>query len=244
MCGPVNILYDLCLLGNGEVWHGHADILVNRSTVKIGTEDNKEDGSCEPPSKKMKTGDFENDENSTSDDETLVEVKKDAFTSKAVSQVLSQRIVNAFSEVNKNQELSSSYIPSFFASSQAIRIALYNCESDSLILSDNMKIFMYVNSEIVLDVTTVLSVWYALNFESHIDKNSKLFPKFEGVYRRSNFKEQAGKKFEVYDKKCTKPMTEAVGNKDIEFNLSFYYTPDSILPLIEESRSLLSHANP
>jgi hypothetical protein len=82
-----------------------------------------------------------------------------------------------------------------------------------------------------------------LNFESNIDKSSRLFTDFERLYKRSNFKQQAGQKFDIYDKKCTKPLTEAVANNDMKLTVAFY-SPDTVLPVIEEIHSLLSHTNP
>ena len=212
---------------------------MKRFVVKIGSEENEVDGSGEPLAKKMKTGDFGDDESSSSDEDSLVEVKKDAFTSNTMSQILSQTIVNAFAEVSKNKVLSNSYIPSFVASSKALRITMYNCGLDSLILSDNLSIFINdQKKQTILNVATILSVWYALNFESYIDK----IPKFEKLYQKSNFKKLAGEKFEIYEKRCTKPMTEAEGNKNIE--MTVYEFPSALLPVLERGRSLLHHEDP
>jgi hypothetical protein len=41
------------------VWHGYADIFVNRSVVKIGSEDDIVYGSGEPPPKKLELGTLE-----------------------------------------------------------------------------------------------------------------------------------------------------------------------------------------
>jgi hypothetical protein len=49
-----------------------------------------------------------------------------------------------------------------------------------------------------------------LNFENYFDKTSDLFLKFEKfVNIKSNFKEHAGERFEIYKEKCTKPMSQA-----------------------------------
>ncbi|XP_060555266.1 uncharacterized protein LOC132716107 [Ruditapes philippinarum] len=235
---------NICYSGNGDVWHGYADILVKRCAVKIGTEVNEEDESYEPSPKKMRTENFEDED---SDDDSLnVKIQKDAFTCKSLSQLLSQTIVNAFAEVNKNQELSSSYIPSFFADSKTIRIIMYNCGSDSLVLTDSLDMFIHDRGKTILDVTTILSVWYALNFENNIDESDELFPKFKMLYQKSNFKDQTGERFETYSKKCTKPMTEAGENKDIQLFISVETLTTSstfVLHVIEKSHSLLSHAN-
>jgi hypothetical protein len=54
------------------------------------------------------------------DSDSVVEVKKDAINIHAVSQVLAQTIINAFAEVKKNKILSSSFIPSFIATSKLL----------------------------------------------------------------------------------------------------------------------------
>lgn len=234
------------------MWHGYADILVGRCSIKVGTADDKKERSGEALLKKMRTEGSGDDESSTSDelyscDSLDVEVKNDTFNSgNTMSNVLSQTIVNAFAEVNKNPEFSRSYIPSFYANSEAIRITMYNCGLDSLILSDNLDIFIRDQGKTILDITTILSVWYALNFESYIDESDELFPKFEMLYQKSTFKEKAGKKFEKYSKKCTKPMTEAGGSKDIHLYISLeslITSSASVLHVIEKSRSLLSHTD-
>jgi hypothetical protein len=47
-----------------------------------------------------------------------------------------------------------------------------------------------------------------------------VFPEFERVPIKSNFKEQAGKIFQIYNEKCTKPITEAEGYVDADFTIS------------------------
>ena len=125
------------------------------------------------------------------DSDSVEEVKK-----AAVSQILAQTIVNAFAEVKKNEMLSSCFIPSFIATTRVIRITMYNCELDSLIMTDNLNIFINDKDKDILelDVSTILSIWYALNFKNYYDKSSKLYPEFKMVHVESNFKEKAGKK--------------------------------------------------
>ena len=199
------------------MWHGYADILVNRSVVKVTSEDDEENGRGEPLQKSMRTGSIGDDESSTSDEEYVcdspVEVKQNAITSQAMSQILSQTIVNAFAEVNKDQELSNYFIPSFIVTSQVIRVTMYNCGLDYLLLSDDLDLFIYDEGKVTLNVTTILNLWYALNFENYFDKRSELFPKCH----TSNFKEQAGKRYKVYNEECTKPMTEAGRSNEIKF---------------------------
>ncbi|XP_060606107.1 uncharacterized protein LOC132758449 isoform X2 [Ruditapes philippinarum] len=223
-------------LGNGDVWHGYDDILVNRCLVKIGTEDNKVDGIDEPE-------DESGEEESSTSDECYVSdsvVKNDAKGYQTMSQALAQTIVNAFSEVNKNSELSCSFIPSFIATCKDIRITMYNSGFDSLIMSSNMKIFMSHDNKTILNISTILSVWYALNYDNFFDKvveGDELFPQFhsEILYKKSNFKEQAGEMYEIYKEKCTKPMTETKRDQDVVFKISTESFTGPLNSLIKES---------
>lgn len=138
---------------------------------------------------------------------------------RAVSQVLAQTIVNAFSEVNMNSTLSSCFIPSFLATSRAIRLIMYNCDLDSLIMSEDLKLFIVENNQVSLDVSTILSIWNALNFQNNFDKTKSLSPEFQAIHHKSNFREQAGKKFGIYKEKCTKPMTESKAFVDVDFKV-------------------------
>ncbi|XP_060560628.1 uncharacterized protein LOC132720493, partial [Ruditapes philippinarum] len=133
------------LKSHGDVWHGHADILVKGSVVKVVSEENdsdEEDGSSEPLQKKMRTESIEDDESSESGEnyDSSVEKgeKKNGISDHALSQILAQTIVNAFAEVNNNQKLFSSFIPSLIATSKVIRITMYNCKLDSLIMTDDL----------------------------------------------------------------------------------------------------------
>ncbi|XP_060607090.1 uncharacterized protein LOC132759346 [Ruditapes philippinarum] len=126
-------------------------------------------------------GDVSSSSDEFYDSGIVAEVQKYAINDQAVSQVLAETIVNAFSEVNKNRMLSSSFIPSFIATSKDIRIIMYNCELDSLIMLDDLKIFIYdeVKGKNTLNVSTILSIWYALNFENYFNRSTSLFPEFE-----------------------------------------------------------------
>jgi hypothetical protein len=144
---------------------------VKRSVVKLEKRAYKEDGSGEPQHKKMRTECIGDVSSSSYEFYDSIEEQKDAISGHAVSQVLAQTIVNAFSEVNKNRMLSSSFIPSFIATSKDIRIIMYNCELDSLIMSDDLKMFIYddVIGKNTLNVSIFLSIWYALNFENYFE---------------------------------------------------------------------------
>ena len=115
---------------------------------------------------------------------------------------------------------------------------MYNCELDSLIMTGDLKIFDRDEGNTTLNVSTILSIWYALNFQNYFDKSNIPFPEFERVHIKSNFKEQAGKKLAIYTQKCTKPMTEAEGNDDDDFKVSLEYLSSPIL--CEMKTTLLS----
>jgi hypothetical protein len=89
-------------------------------------------------------------------------------------------------------------------------------------MSDDLKIFIYdeVKGKNTLNVSTILSIWYALNFENYFDRSTSVFPEFETVHVKSKFKKQAGKKFKIYNEKCTKPMIEAEAYVDVDFTIS------------------------
>jgi hypothetical protein len=173
-------LYKLCVLpyycfpGNGDVWHGDADILVNRSVVKVG--DNNVSG--EPVRKKMRRTDSMGDdetENSSSDESHVSDSVVETIGCRATSQILAQTIVNAFTEVNTERKLANSFIPSFIATSEVIRITMYNCGLESLIMSADLDIFKYDQDKTTLNVSTILNVWYALNFNNYFDKRMNSF---------------------------------------------------------------------
>ncbi|XP_060586821.1 uncharacterized protein LOC132742418 [Ruditapes philippinarum] len=235
-------------LGNGDVWHGNADILVNGSVVKIGAED--DNGSGEPVRKKMRRTESLRDdetENTFSDESHVSDSVVETIGCHATSQVLAQTIVNAFTEVNKERKLANSFIPSFIATSEVIRITMYNCGLDSLIMSADLDIFKYDRDKTTLNVSTILNVWYALNFNNYFDERNELFPKFEILYKKSNFKELTDKVYKIYNEKCTKPMTETERNKIIRFEISLESYASPISSLIDETRTLLKnviHASP
>ena len=206
----------------------------------LGFKHNEGDGSREPMRKKVRTNSIE-DYNSSNISDSIDEVRKDAIGYRAMSQALAQTIVNAFSEVNNDRKLSSSFIPSFIATAKVIRITMYNCESDSLIMSGDLKIFVY-EDKTILNVSTILSIWYALNFENYFDKvdqDTELLEKFKMLYKKSNFKEKAGKMYQLYNEKCTKPMTEKQREHGVEFVISGDSFTSPVASLINES--VLSH---
>ncbi|XP_060599655.1 uncharacterized protein LOC132753228 [Ruditapes philippinarum] len=156
---------------NPDVWHGHADILVKRSVVKVVSEENdsnEEDGSSKQLQKKMRTESIEDDESSESGEDYDSSVEKgekmNAISDHALSQILAQTIVNAFAEVSNNQKLFSSFIPSFIATSKVIRITMYNCKLDSLIMTDYLDIFKVIGPKRVLNLSTIFKYLVCLEF--------------------------------------------------------------------------------
>jgi hypothetical protein len=116
---------------------------VKGSVVKLSVNDeNVDDGSGEPVHKRMRTGGIEGDDSSQNesiDSDSTDEVKNDLTGIQVMSQGLVQTIVNAFCEVKKNPSLSNYFIPSFIATGKNIRITMYNCEIDRLIMSKDLK---------------------------------------------------------------------------------------------------------
>jgi hypothetical protein len=207
--------------GNGSVWHGDADILVKRSVIKISCDDDLDDGSGEPEKKRIKIGSVRDDDNSTSDEsfDSTVEVKRDVISTRAMAQGLAQTIVNAFCEVKKKPSLSNTFIPSFISNEKIIKMTLYNCEIDRLIMTKDLKLFTYDNeSKPILNFSTILSIWYALNFEIFIEN-----PESEKYLelKESKIKEHARHKLSVYKDSCTKPFTPNEVEKDVDFEIGF-----------------------
>lgn len=200
------VIFFFLLLGHKRVWHGIADIVLLKSVVKISTEDNDDsendsdstvDLSCASPPKQRKTSGSESEEDSLT---SIVEVKlQKSKNKKSKSQALSQCIVNAFCEAKRDKTLFDKFIPSFLATEEYIRIILYNCSSDILLLSEELPIW----KEAELDTRTLLQVWLFLNFE----KFEVLAPGF--IYEdmpSSQFKNVVRDVYSVYLEKVTRPL--------------------------------------
>lgn len=229
---------------------------MKRSIVKIGLE-NDEDGGGEPLNKRMRTGSTGCDDGSASDEsydsDSSVEVKKDVIGSHAISQGLAQTIVNGFCEAKNNQSLSRSFIPSFIATGENIRICMYNCCIDRLIMTKDLDLFFSEcdSSVPILNFKTVLSVWFTLNFDFYFDKidpESESALEFLQWYKKSNFKEHAGLKYSMYKENCTKPMTTKATEKRINYEIGSEFLVSSVMPVVKEMvlhnkelKSILSH---
>ena len=255
-CCPTNNSVFVDCLGNGSVWHGYADILVKGSVVKLNLEDSDDDDdnadhdvlgdeSGEPVQKRMRIGSIGYDGNSTDESfDSIVEVKKDVIDTRAMSQGLAQTIVNAFCEVKKNPSMSNTFIPSFIATGKSIRITMYNCEIDRLIMSEDLKLFSVdKESQPILNVSTILSVWYALNFDIFIDKinpESEIYKEFLTVYKKSNFIKHARHKISVYRENCDKPMTTSAVFKQLDFGVGYMGSYSFISKMVLSNRKVMS----
>lgn len=232
--------------------HLYADILVRRSIVKIKLEDDEEDGSGEPLHKKMRIGSTEDNEGSDSDEssdsDSIVEVKKELTGSHAISQGLAQTIVNGFCEVKKNPSLSRSFVLSFVATGQNLRIFMHNCGKDRLIMTNDLDLFFSESSRSVpiLDFKTILSVRYTLKFDifDKMEPESESSLEFLQFYNKLNFKEQAGLKYSTYKENCTKPKKGKVTEKHINVDFlvsSIIHAIKEMVTHNKEVKSVLSH---
>lgn len=97
-------------------------------------------------------------------------MKEDCIDARSIPQGLAQTIVNAFCETQKGHTQNKTFIPSFIASCKHIKITMYSCDLDRLLISPDLRLFVKldVNQNIILDFSTVLSVWFALNFDIYI----------------------------------------------------------------------------
>lgn len=90
------------------------------------------------------------------------------------------------------------------ATEEYIRIILYNCSSDILLLSEELPIWENTeDGDVELDTTTLLQVWLFLNFE----KFEKFAPDF--VFEdipSSKFKDVVHNVYSIYLDKVTRPL--------------------------------------
>ena len=158
------------------MWHGHADILIKHSKVKVVKHvpvDICENDVDEPPRKKFRTDSGgstpdESDGSCTSVREIgpympLGPLKlQTGVYCKDLSHILAQTIVNSFIQSKKCPALEDHFIPCFLASESNITIHMYNPLYDILLTQgESMSLF----SRGKLDIDTVFTVWLALNFD-------------------------------------------------------------------------------
>lgn len=200
-------MFDYSFLGNSRVWHGHGDILLNRSVIKVSIEKEMANLSVEECSASEDDTSYLTSGNESDDDSciSLIEVKLfKKVKCKAKSQAISQAIVNAFCESKKNKSLFNQFIPSFLVTEQDITIILYNCHLDILLLSGKFSIW---NENKELDIWSVIRVWLTLNYTSHIHSLEFYDMLLENTVK-SNFKETVGRAYDTYLNCVERPLKQ------------------------------------
>ncbi|XP_052104892.1 uncharacterized protein LOC127737967 [Mytilus californianus] len=214
--------------GHADYWHGLTDILIGRSTVKVGKDLEDEesvDGSMGEPSHKymrrnngQKFGSSRDTVDSDGDSDcSSVSVHLNEQRDH-LPQIFSQTITNAFFESSKCSQMSDLFIPSFFATPDVVSIHMYNCETDRLYTSENMKIWSGDN----YNIGTIVCIWLALHFERFQNK----VPEEEFTMRnvpKANFKTFVGDLLPIYEKNLTKPLKNSKerNSSDINFDMKF-----------------------
>lgn len=191
MCNePVKADQTLTSFGNSLVWHGTADIVVARSVVQIELEEALHSLSLTEDEKEEEG--VEDCKYSSMDDES-----KDG--AKTLSQAIAQAIVNAFCVSKRNESLFDKFIPSFLATEKNIRIILYNCKFDKLLLSTEFPIW----DGNQLNTKTMMQVWVTINYVGDMSNLPCVLDKSQ----ESKFKEVVGEAYGIYLKNVTRPTT-------------------------------------
>ncbi|XP_076097198.1 uncharacterized protein LOC143067653 [Mytilus galloprovincialis] len=218
--------------GHADYWHGLSDILIGKSTVKVGkdlegAEATKEsdNGSMSEPSHKYRRRNngqkYEPSRDSADSDGDSDCCSLSVHLNEQgdyLSQIFSQTITNAFFESSKCSKLSDLFIPSFFATPDVISIHMYNCKRDRLYTSENMNIWSGDN----YNIGTIVCIWLALHFERFQNK----VPEEEFTMRnvpKANFKTVVGDLLPIYEKNLTKPLKNSKerNSADINFDMKF-----------------------
>ncbi|XP_071175186.1 uncharacterized protein [Mytilus edulis] len=186
---PVKADQTLTSFGNSLVWHGQADIVVARSVVQIELEEALHSLSL--------TEDEEDEAVEDCKYSRMDEESKDG--AKTLSQAIAQAIVNAFCVSNKNESLFDKFIPSFLATEKNIRIILYNCKFDKLLLSTEFPIW----DGNQLNTKTMMQVWVTINYAGDMSN----LPCVLDRTQESKFKEVIGEAYGIYLKNVTRPTT-------------------------------------
>lgn len=218
LCWSLTIHYPytslLYFTGNTSVWHGQSDILVQKSIVKVDIEHVDEEVA------RCTLADQNDEEADTLDCSNIVGPK-------SKSQAIAQTIVNAFVESSNDKSVYEKFVPSFLATEKHIRIILYNCKLDVLLLSDELPI--WENGNTTLCMETMIFVWVALNnFVNKLDNSAKhLLEKTS----ECKFKDVVGEAYQIYlhdvKRPCkreskqrstlNRPFYKPVERDDIEF---------------------------
>ncbi|XP_052061635.1 uncharacterized protein LOC127701679 [Mytilus californianus] len=186
---PVKADQKLTSFGNSLVWHGQADIFVARSVVKIELEEALNNMSLKEDEEEEGV---EDSKYSSMAEESKEEVK-------TLSHAIAEAIVNAFCESRGDESLFDKFIPSFLATEKNIRIILYNCKFDKLLLSTEFPIWDGKQ----LNIKTMMQVWLTINF---LEKMNNL-PCALDNSQESKFKEVVGENYGIYLRSMTRPTT-------------------------------------
>lgn len=94
-------------------------------------------------------------------------------------------------------------MPSFFVTEKNVRIILYNCALDVLLLSEKLPIWKETEDDYSLNTNTLLQVWLFLNFE----KFETNIPGYllENI-PSSQFKDVVKNVYPIYLKKVSRPL--------------------------------------
>jgi hypothetical protein len=230
----LTIMFFFNVLGHIDVWHGYADILVEKSSVKVVQVSSDEDESDESVAKKMKDGDGEPGRQRSSDgdreprqqrspegDDTSEESidlndtlsLEETAMNEALPQVFAQTIVNAFCEVKKNPKLEDYYIPSFLATTTTVSVHMYNCKRDRLFSSVDLPIFDDSGKD--FNFGTIITIWLSLNF----DRLANIAPDDELEIRgnpRCHFRSAVGDSYKLYQTELSKHLKDADKKKTVK----------------------------
>lgn len=200
-------------------WHGFADILIDKSVVKVKTDESKDDDEDDEPAVKVmklahkRRHEYHSDASQPNDE---VHFLAEEDSDDCLEQIFSQTIVNAFYETNINQSLANVFVPSFLVTANTVSIHMYSCGKDRLYTSKVMD--LWNGNE--LNFATVISVWLAINFETFQNE----VPEEEFTlrhYPRSNFRKIVEEKLEIYKSALSKPLKDAWKRHNIISNNIF-----------------------
>ncbi|OPL21403.1 hypothetical protein AM593_02636, partial [Mytilus galloprovincialis] len=229
----INPNINFCIMGgHADYWHGHTNIFIGKSTVKVGkdledadvTEESDNGSMGEPSHKYMRTNNGQKNGPSRdladSDEDSDCSSLSVHFNEQTdhLPQIFSQTITNAFFESSKCSKLSDLFIPSFFATPHGVSIHMYNCERDRLYTSENMNIWSGDN----YNIGTIVCIWLALHFERFQNK----VPEEEFTMRnvpKANFKTVVGDLLSIYEKNLTKPLKNSKERNSAEINFDMKF---------------------
>lgn len=196
--------------GHNAVWYGQSDILVKRSIVKIHKDALDMLGAL--------SIDDCDEELDLSFCSNIVEIKTEDTKKKLKSfyQAIAQTIVNAFVEYGRDNSLFDKFIPSFLATEKTIRIIMYNCKFDKLLVSDEFDIW---KPDRTLNLESMMLIWVALN--RYVDDSFETTKHLLQNTAESRFKEAVGEAYQFYLNGVTRPVTK-VNKNNLAYANTFY----------------------